>query len=192
MGCHFLLQCMKSKSESEVALTCRTLWYPMNCSLPGSSIHGIFQARVLEWGANAFSIPHILYFNGNAAYKNRFKSIFIVHTHVPHYASSLRCVRLFVIPWPVAHQAPLSMGILQTRILEWVSMTSSRESSPTQRLNPGLPHCRQILYHLSHQGSPWILEWRAYPFSRGSLTRFFCIAGRFFTSWATRETLKAY
>ena len=38
---------------------------------------------------------------------------------------------------------------------------------PTQGLNPGFPHCRQILYHLSHQGSPRILEWVAYPFSRG-------------------------
>ena len=49
MGCHFLLQCMKMKSESEVAQSCLTLSDPMNCSLRGSSIHGIFQARVLEW-----------------------------------------------------------------------------------------------------------------------------------------------
>ena len=153
-GCHFLLQCTKAKSESEVALSCQTLQYPMDCSLPGSSIHGIFQARVLEWVAISFSISHTLYCNGNTAYRNRFKRILIVHIHVPHCTSSLSCVRLFVIPWTVAHQAPLSMGIFQARILEWVSMTSSRRSSPTQRLNPGLPHCRPILYHLSHQGSP--------------------------------------
>ena len=55
VGCHFLLQCMKVKSESEVAQSCPTLSDPMDCSLPGSSIHGIFQARVLEWGASAFS-----------------------------------------------------------------------------------------------------------------------------------------
>ena len=55
VGCHFLLQCMKVKSESEVAQSCLTLRDPMDCSLPGSSIHGIFQARVLEWGAIAFS-----------------------------------------------------------------------------------------------------------------------------------------
>ena len=55
MGCHFLLQCMKVKSESEVAQSCPTLSNPMDWSLPGSSIHGIFQARVLEWGAIAFS-----------------------------------------------------------------------------------------------------------------------------------------
>ena len=55
VGCHFLLQCMKVKSESEVAQSCPTLLDPMDCSLPGSSIHGIFQAKVLEWGAIAFS-----------------------------------------------------------------------------------------------------------------------------------------
>ena len=54
VGCHFLLQCMKVKSESE-KWKCPTLHDPMDCSLPGSSVHGIFQARVLEWGAIAFS-----------------------------------------------------------------------------------------------------------------------------------------
>ena len=56
VGCHFLLQCMKVKSESEVTQSCPTLWDPMDCSLTDSPIHGIFQARVLEWGAIAFSI----------------------------------------------------------------------------------------------------------------------------------------
>ena len=55
VGCHFLLQCMKVKSESEVAQSCPTPRDPTDCSLPGSSVHGIFQARVLEWGAIAFS-----------------------------------------------------------------------------------------------------------------------------------------
>ena len=64
---------------------------------------------------------------------------------------------------------------------------------PTQRSSPGFPHCRRILLlSESHQGSPWILEWVAYPFSRGTSrprnqTGFSCIAGGFFTSWATRE-----
>ena len=58
VGCHFLLQCMKVKSEREVAQSCPTLSNPMDCSPPGSSVHGIFQARVLEWGAIAFS--HVL------------------------------------------------------------------------------------------------------------------------------------
>ena len=63
VGCHFLLQCMKVKSESEVAQvvylkvvqSCPTPSDPMDCTLPCSSVHGIFQARVLEWGAIAFS-----------------------------------------------------------------------------------------------------------------------------------------
>ena len=55
VGCHFLLQWMKEKSEGEVAQACPTLSNPMDRSLPGFSIHGIFQARVLEWGAIAFS-----------------------------------------------------------------------------------------------------------------------------------------
>ena len=58
VGCHFLLQCMKVKSESEVAQSCLTLRDPMDCSPPGSSVHGIFQARVLEWGAIAFSVMY--------------------------------------------------------------------------------------------------------------------------------------
>ena len=62
----------------------------------------------------------------------------------------------------------------------------------TQGSNPGLLHCRQILYHFSHQGNPRILEWAAYPFSRGTSrsrnrTRVTCIASNFFTSWATQE-----
>ena len=56
VGCHFLLQCIKVKSEREVAQSCPTLSDPMDYSPSGSSIHGIFQARVLEWGATAFSI----------------------------------------------------------------------------------------------------------------------------------------
>ena len=56
VGCHFLLQCKKVKSESEVTQSCPTLSEPTDCSLPGSSVHGIFQARVLEWGAIAFSV----------------------------------------------------------------------------------------------------------------------------------------
>ena len=59
VGCHFLLQCMKVKSENEVAQSCSTLIDPMDCSLPGSSAHGIFKARVLEWDAIAFSELHL-------------------------------------------------------------------------------------------------------------------------------------
>ena len=54
VGCHFLLQCIQAKSESEVAQLCPTLRNPMDCSLPGSSVHGICQARVLEWVSTGF------------------------------------------------------------------------------------------------------------------------------------------
>ena len=86
-------------------------------------------------------------------------------------------------------------GILQARILQWVAMPSFRGSSQprdrAQGSNPALWHHRQILYRLSHQGSPRILEWVAYPLSRGTSwprnqTLVSCIAGGFFTSWANR------
>ena len=72
------------------------------------------------------------------------------------------------------------------------SLSLLQEIFPTEELYPGLPHCRRILYQLSHQGSPIIPEWVAYPFSSGSSwprnwTRVSCIAGRFFTNWAIRE-----
>ena len=67
---------------------------------------------------------------------------------------SLSHVWLFATPWTVAYQAPLSMGSFQARELEWGAIPFSRGLFPTQGSNPGLPHCRQMLYHLSHQGSP--------------------------------------
>ena len=79
----------------------------------------------------------------------------------------------------------------------WVGSCSLLQGIfPTQGSNPGLPHFRQILYQLSHKGSPRILEWVAYPFSRGSFrprnwTGVSCIAGRFFTNWAIREDCTA-
>ena len=72
------------------------------------------------------------------------------------------------------------------------SLSLLQKIFPTQGLNPGLLHCQQILYQLSHKGSPRILEWVAYSFSRGyswprNWTGVSCIAGRFFTNWAMRE-----
>ena len=84
-------------------------------------------------------------------------------------------------------------GILQARIREWAGSLSLLQGIfPTQGSNPGLPHCRQILYQLSHKESPKILGWVAYPFSKGSSwprnrTRVSCIVGGFFTNWAIRE-----
>ena len=71
VGCHFLLQCMKVKSEREVTQSSPTLRDPMDCSPPGSSVHGTFQARVLEWGAIAFSkmLPEVIYISINLVSK---------------------------------------------------------------------------------------------------------------------------
>ena len=94
--------------------------------------------------------------------------------------------------WRAVHGVIKSWTLLN--ILKWTMNTGVGSYSllpvffPTQGLKPGLPHCRWILYQLSHQGSPWILEWIAYPFSReSSQSRVSCLAGRLFTSWATRE-----
>ena len=83
-------------------------------------------------------------------------------------------------------------GILQARILEWVTFPFFRRSSQPRDWTSVYPICRRILYQLSHKGSPRILEWVAYPFSRGSSwprnrTGVSCIAGGFFTNWAMRE-----
>ena len=127
--CHFLLQCMKVESESEVTQSCLTLCNPMDCSPPGSSIHGIFQATVLEWGARAFS----LYWNIVAlqfCVSFYCTAKWISHTHT--CVCVLNCfshVWFFATPWTTARQAPLSMGFFLTRILEWVAMPSSRGSS---------------------------------------------------------------
>ena len=91
VGCHFLLQCMKVKSESEVAQLCPTLLDPMDCSLPGSAIHGIFQATVLEWGAIAFSLATInlltLIINKDGNFHICSLSVYIsVHVYICVYA----------------------------------------------------------------------------------------------------------
>ena len=112
VGCHFLLQCMKVKSESEVAQSCPTLSDPMDCSLLGSSIHGIFQAGVLEWGAIAFSDCNI---------HTRRNICVCVRSRFSH-------VQIFATPWTVDHRATLSVG-LQARLSEWVAVPSSRGSS---------------------------------------------------------------
>ena len=107
VGCHFLLQCMKVKSESEVAQSCPTLSDPMDFSLPGSSIHGIFQARVLEWGAIAFS------------------SIYIYNPIFPSFSCCLITKSCPTLCNPMDLSPPGSSvhGISQTRILEWVAIS---------------------------------------------------------------------
>ena len=111
VGCHFLLQCMKVKSESEVTQSCPTPSNPMDCSLLGSSVHGIFQARVLEWGAITFSD---------------------IFTSFPK--SVYMCSVTSVMSDSLDNSPPGSSvhGISQARILEWVAMPSSRGSSQSR------------------------------------------------------------
>ena len=104
---------------------------------------------------------------------------------------SLSCVQLFVTQITIQSMNSLGQntGVGSRSLLQGIF--------PTQGSNAGLPHCRRILYHLTHEGSPRIIEWIAYPFSRGSSqlkngTGVSCIAGRFFTSWATREALRLH
>ena len=84
LECHFLLQCMQVRSESEVAQLCLTLHDPMDCSPPGSSVHGIFQARILEWGAIAFS-----YF---VLYKNKFFKNLLVKDQFVSFSKDYKSV----------------------------------------------------------------------------------------------------
>ena len=105
VGCHFLLQCVKVKSESEVAQLCPTLSDPMDCSLTGSSVHGIFQARVLEWGAIAFS-----------AYSSYAMLC---------YAKSLQSCLTLCDPIDGSPPGSPVPGILQARTLEWVAISFS-------------------------------------------------------------------
>ena len=99
---------------------------------------------------------------------------------------SLSRVWLFASPWIPWNSPDQNTGVGSRSLLQGIF--------PTQGLNQGLPYCRWILYQLSHKRSPRILEWVAYPFSRGSSqprnrTGVSCIAGRFFTYWAIREAL---
>ena len=105
----------------------------------------------------------------------------------------LSCVQLFATPCNVACQALLSMEISRQEHWSGLPCPPPRDL-PIKGSNPGLLYYKQILYHLNHQGSPRILEWVAYPYSRGSSwprnrAGVSCIAGRFFTSWATKEVL---
>ena len=100
VGCHFLLQCMKVKTQSEVTQLCSTLSNLMDCSLPGSSIHGIFQARVQEWGAIAFS-----------------------KICTAAAAKSLQSCLTLCDPIDGSPPGFPVPGILQARILEWVAIS---------------------------------------------------------------------
>ena len=165
------------------AQSCPTLW-SMDCSLSGSSVHGIHQARILEcvvilppgessqpkaWTCVSCVGRWILYqwaiWEAVKCLESESHSV-MSDSLGPHGLYS---------PWNSPGQ---NIGVGSFSLLQGIF--------PIQGSNPGLPHCRQILYQLSHKGSP------ACPFSRGSSqpgnwTRISCIAGGFFTSWAIRD-----
>ena len=127
VGCQFLLQCMKVKSESEVAQSCPTPRDPMDCSAPGSSVHGIFQARVWKDAQHGSLLEKV----------SKVKSF----SHVRLFATPWIVTRL-LCPWDFPGK---NIGVGCHFLLQGIF--------PSQGSNPGLPHCWQTLYHLSHQGS---------------------------------------
>ena len=105
VSCHFLLQCMKVKSESEVTQLCPTLRDPMDCSPLGSSVHGIFQARVLEWGARAFSLfaYRLLYnikYSSPPFFTHRLKTPYFTHKEICFHCAKCQPNRLCVVDVP--------------------------------------------------------------------------------------------
>ena len=97
-------------------------------SPPGSPVHRILQARILEWAA--------------------------ISKYMYSEVKLLSHVRLFATPWTVAYQAPPSMGFSRQEYTGVGCHFLLQEIFPTQGLNPGLQHCRQMLYHLSYEGRP--------------------------------------
>ena len=158
VGCYFFLQCRKVKSESEVAQSCWTLSDSMDCSLPGSSVHGILQARVLKWVAIAW--------------------ISYIYTCC---AQSPSCVWLFVTPWTVAHQAPLSMGFSRQEYWSGVPCPPPGDL-PTQDWTC-IPHFgRWNLLPLNYLGSPFIYIYSLFfrfPSHLGHHSRFLWTISRF-------------
>ena len=136
VGCHFLLQCMKVKSESEVAQSCPTLSNPMDCSLPGSSVHGIFQARVLEWGAIAFSV-----FTTRTIY---------IYIYI-HLKSTVRLASQVAL---VVKNPPANSGDVRDVVSIWVGkIPLGRAWQPTPVFLPGISHGQRSLVGYSSQES---------------------------------------
>ena len=156
-----------------MAQLCPTLWDLMDCNLTGFSVHGILQARILQWVAIPFS-------RGSSQHRNQTQVSFIAGRFFTVWTTREAQLGLY----SPRNSPGQNTGVGNCSLLQGIF--------PTQGSNPGLLHCRRILYQLSHKGSLRILEWVAYPFSREffqprNQTRVFCIASRFFTNWALME-----
>ena len=141
-----------------VVQSCLTICYPMDYSLPGSSVHGIFQARILERVDISFSRgsswPRVqTWVSCSSCIAGRFFTA--EPSGKPKYSMWLVAQSCLTLCDPMGCSPSGSSfhGILQARILEWVAMPSSRAVFLNQGSNTCLPHFRQILYHLSQQGS---------------------------------------
>ena len=147
----------------------------MDCNLTGFSVHGILQARILEWVAIPFS-------RGSSQHRNQTQVSFIAGRFFTVWTTREAQFELY----SPRNSPGQNTGVGNRSLLQGIF--------PAQGSNPGLLHCWRILYQLSHKGSPRILEWVAYPFSRRpsrprNQTGVSCIAGRFFTNWAIREAV---
>ena len=116
---------MKVKSESEVTQSCPTLSGPMDCSLPGSSVHGIFQARVLEWGAIAFSGFHMRYLGFWDPFRLLLEEANLLKGTAAAAAKLLQLCLTLCDPIDSSPPGSPVPGILQARTLEWVAISFS-------------------------------------------------------------------
>ena len=158
VDCHFLLQCKKGKSESEVAQSCPILSNPMDCSLPGSSVHGIFQARVLEWGAIAFSIsPHSEdLFQVTIKYSIWSNiSSEILYAAAAAAAKSLQSCPTLCYPIDGSPPGFPVPGIVQARTLEWVAISFSNAWKWKVKV--------KSLSHVRFLATPWTAAYQAPP-----------------------------
>ena len=143
VGCHFLLQCIKVKSEREIAQSCPTLRDPMDCSLPGSSVHGIFQTRVLEWVPLPYMTTRkiIALTRQNFVGKVMFLLFHMLSRLVIAFLPSSKCL---LISWL---QSPSSMILEPPKIksgLEKVSFHSSPKKRQCQRMLKLLHNCTHL------------------------------------------------
>ena len=148
-----------------VAQLCLTLCDCVDCSPPGSSVHGIFQARIVEWVAISFS-------RGSSPSRD-WTCVSCIGRQILYHCATWEALFKWSGSRSVTSDSLWPHGLYSP----WSSLGQNTEVSslsllqgifPTHRSNPGLLYCRRILCQLIHKGSPRILEWLAYAFSRGS------------------------